>query len=299
MGVLRMSARAPAAVAILLAVATGCTNPSVPEMRPESQVVLYGVLRVGTNTAAVMIEEWPEQGGRAPLVGAQVRLTLPDGTLLDLPENRATGPGCLIDAVSGRPLASEPGCYSAALPVPIGPLEAYALEARLPDGRVVTGSTRTPAPPTVTPAVDTVSVSFRQTPDRFAIGRVNLTASAAAGAERVDIKPTLASVTENGTTVVPVDCSVRTHVDPFRSPELLATRELRIFGVVCGGWQTATLRLYATGYDRGYAAYLEHMIEGTSVSAPQAAFGITGAMGVFGSAATTSLSLVVAYSPSP
>jgi hypothetical protein len=53
-------------------------------------------------------------------------------------------------------------------------------------------------------------------------------------------------------------------------------------------WDSLDLALTAAAYDRNYHLYQEQMVEGEEISRTGASFGLSGALGVFGSAAITS-----------
>ncbi|HUF74946.1 MAG TPA: DUF4249 family protein, partial [Longimicrobiales bacterium] len=186
MGVLSLWRRAGTRATVVAAAisAWGCQIPSVPDPILEDQDVVYGVLRVGSPTVEVLIEEWPASGGSLFVSGATVSVT-GLGQTTQLVEAAADGL-CQV-TFDGDYVLARPGCYTATLPQSVAPFETYTLDIRLPGGGVVIAQTTTPAPPDFRTTTDTLVALYRQTPDNFPIAIARTEVLDAPGATRVDV----------------------------------------------------------------------------------------------------------------
>ncbi|HUF75517.1 MAG TPA: DUF4249 family protein [Longimicrobiales bacterium] len=295
MGVLSLWQRAGTRAAVVTAAlsAAGCQIPSVPDPIIEDQDIVYGVLRVGSPTVEVVIEEWPAGGGFLSVPGATVSVT-GLGQTTQLVEAAADGL-CQV-TFDGDFVLARPGCYTATLPQPVAPLETYTLDIRLPGGGVVTAQTTTPAPPDFRTTTDTLVALYTQTPDNFPIAIAPTEVLDAPGATRVDVAFSVAAGVDE-----PESCVPDAHVDPYLSPALVGSHDFYFWGLRCldqpTPWDVLDLLLHAAAYDANYAAYLRTALEGNAFSSADGTFGMSGAVGVFGSAAITTVPLVLAYRP--
>jgi len=137
--------RALAALAGMLAGAgSGCELREVTVAQPEDIVVAEVVLVAGAGMQRAVLHRTHGSGlPPGEVEGAEVVITGPGGRMLRLRENRQSL--CFVDLdEEGRSTAGT--CYVAetSLRPFVVPGERYALEVRLPDGRVLTGATTVP-----------------------------------------------------------------------------------------------------------------------------------------------------------
>jgi hypothetical protein len=235
-----------------------------------------------------VIEEWPAAGGYGPVSGATVSLT-GLGQTTQLVEAAADG-WCQLSP-AGNPILSVAGCYSISLPQPVGPLETYTLDVQLPGGEVITGRTTTPALPDFRATPDTVEAVYAVSPDNLPVAIAPTEVLDAAGAERIDVGFSIAAGAD------PILCGVEAHVDPYLSPALIESHDFLFWRLVCEGssvgWSVLDLRLHAAAYDANYASYYRSALDDRGFSGIGGVFGLTDAVGVFGSAATTTVAIVL------
>lgn len=273
---------------VTAAAASGCVDPAAPDPIYEDQLVVYSVLRTGSSTVGVVIEAWPAGGGYGPVTGATVSISGP-GQTTTLVEAE---PGASCQASpEGDPLPSGPGCYTATLPQPVAPLETYTLDIGLPGGEVITGRTTTPAPPDFRATTDTLEALYANTPEGLPVAIGPTQVFDAPGAARVEVAFSIAAGAD------PAECAVEAHVDPYLSPALIESHDFLFWRLICegstSGWSVLDLRLHAAAYDESYASYYRSALDDRGFSGTQDAFGLTGAVGVFGSAATTTAAVVL------
>ena len=293
MGILSPRRRVGAWVFAITVPAAGCDLPSVPDPILEDQDMVFGVIRVGSPTVEVIIETWPATGGSVAVSGATVSIT---GLGQTTPLVEAATDGVCQVTFDGDFVPGRPGCYTATLPQPVAPLETYTLDIQLPGGGVVTAQTTTPVPPDFRVAVDTVVSLWNTSPDNLPIADAPTEVLEAPGATRIDVAFSVEAGVDD-----PDVCVPDAHVDPYLSPSLLESHDFYFWGLVCNGeptsWDVLDLLMHAAAYDVNYASYLTTALEGNAFSGRDGTFGLTGAVGVFGSTAIATAPLVIAFRP--
>lgn len=295
----------------VLAVLGGCDFLREPTFLEfvEERVAVHSLLVAGDDTAAVLITRTEPGGAGAlfyrdtePVIGATVQLVEGADTLDLGPVG--VGPGaCLSDPRFGGPPQEdlEAGCYAASVPGGVRAGHVYELLVTLPGGAAVHGSTTVPEAPVLRlPAAGTEmeasSESSRLHPDlatsvawttHRADRRLELTlgmpgpgCQAMLRQEDEDFGLPALDMTGRDSTVVWV---YRVECFPSPVPDTADTPDEVI---------RLDARLTLTAFDSAYTRYArENLRESTRIG--DAAVGITGAIGVFGGAASATVPVVV------
>ena len=279
-----MKARLLIAAALL---ADGCAPEPTPLEAFEPITHVHAVLVAGAESASVfvtrptpglMVENWQSQITTVPVHDAVVALRGDDVTVI-LTESTADTTSCIARTSYVEPLLSEPGgCYVARIEGGITPGTTYDLEVALPDGLTVRGSTTVPAIPVITaPApgaevrinTDATPIKVEWTADRPAFGAeavVLIDGRCPVFRERALRK------IQNGTDSI----FVRQRYYSF-----------------CPGPDDRPQLVLAL-YDSAYAEYSKELARSRhSIRHGRTAFGLNGAVGVFGSIGTASLPVTV------
>jgi hypothetical protein len=281
-------ARRGAVAVVGAGIASACQNPAAPQPIFEHHYVVYSVLRMGSSSVEVVVEEWPVGGGSVAVSGATTSISgLGETTVL---LEGASGAWCQLSPL-GAPIFSPPGCYTATLPQPVAALQPYTLEIELPDGTLIVGHTTPPALPDFRAPPDTVEAPYGITPDGLPVAIAPTEVVAAPGASRIDVGFSITAGADPNT------CVAQATVEPYLSPALTESHDFLFWNLHCDGapvaWSVLDLQLHAAAYDANYASYLRMALEGNAFSGTDATFGLVGAVGVFGSAATTVVPMVM------
>jgi hypothetical protein len=291
--------------ALLFAVSglAACEREPTPIEFLDDQIVLQSVITAGeTQPAVLLLRMDPATNVNqsvAPLPGVPgATVMLSDGTTsFALGPNTASG-RCNYQFMSGSPqdIALAAGCYTGSVAGGVRAGATYTLDVLLPDGRRIHGSTVVPAlPPAIrSPASgDTLH----------------------AGPPASDIDPT--PILVSWTTVVPAPL---VHLAMF-FPNLPCYARLRQSlddsngedRIDATGRDSVTVRitlacdqsvasrtrfdsqLVLTIFDESYARYQKELERSSGIRSRYASVGITGALGVFGSAATVRRPLVLVW----
>jgi hypothetical protein len=290
--------RAAGALA-LAAIAGACTDfVRPPDFVPgdPDQLLVHAVLHAGSDSVAVRVSRVGGGEVGTPVSGAEVRLAGGAGEAVLLEVREGSGP-CSAHLFIPDPFAGVPGgCYVARFPGGVRAGVEYQLEVQLPTGQRARGRTVVPLPPVAQAPEEGLRVSaadisgwlvaaeplvLRWTAPRQVALAVSATRSwssrpATAPCQSQLLRP------QPGETFV------------FLPEELHADS----LGVLPGAGACDTvpqpqplvldsveLAVGITVYDGAYIAYIREWNNG--IPAPDAAAGLEGAYGVFGSAATT------------
>lgn len=291
MAVLSMRAfrRLGVAAAVVLA-GTGCDFTRAPTALELDGPTLgvHAVLEAGAASVDVLVTWTRVAGGldgplTEPAPGASVRLVRGVDTMMALPLP-ADEASCVQPPEGADRLPLRPGCYRAAVPNAIAPGDRFELLVRL-GGRVVEGSATVPAPPLVHApfAGDTLRVgvtgpipgtSDAVTPRwSAALNRyVELSFVSASAACQVFIRR---SAEDFGTVWLEVADADSATVMPFA------------LGCGQGAPEVVPAHLHVAVFDTAYARYArDRAHRDGSVPQRRASPGLSGAVGVFGAAAT-------------
>jgi hypothetical protein len=283
-------------LAALLVVLAACEpDPTAIELA-ERSVVMHGVIVAGAERATIVLTEMSnEPAGRhaVPLSGATVHLSAGgDTTRL---EQRGTAEPCTASPWISEEVLLD-ACYSAAVNGGIKAGTRYDLHVVLRDGRVIQGSTTVPRAATVlrpAPGTD-IPRQPRNTmapPPAFEVGWHH------------DAQPELAElrIAVGGTGCVVQlqgDAALLVAEDVTDRRDAVVRARLHC---VEGAWaDRLPAEVVLTVFDGNYASYVWHAKSSGAALHPEAASGITGAFGVFGSAAVARVPVnLVVQSPPP
>jgi hypothetical protein len=272
-----------AAIAALLLLA-GCEPaPTDLHIRTE-QIVVHSVLVEGAPTATVLLmrmETLPATGGMigVPVDGATVQITAGADTVT-LAQHGTTG-SCLL--YMWQPdTGLEALCYGGAVPGGIRAGTSYGLRIRLPDGRLITGSTTVPAVPLLFEPGEGATYAVRRTTNPAFVGdTLRVRWQGVAPGQRAELF-TASSGPPCGV-MLPfgeqffgsIDASGRT-----------AIQLLPMVGCPDGQWPASLPAVIALAvYDENYSRYASKVWNSSSVHHGDAAAGLEGAHGVFGATA--------------
>jgi hypothetical protein len=280
---------------LMLALPLAACEPEPTALRfGDDHVVVHAVLEAGAAEARVLVERMTDSGVTVepvqlgPIAGALVEIE-GDGAVVRLsPADRAR-------VCHNRWTAEQtpyPGCYVAQLPRPVQPGVEYRLHVRLPSGEVITGATTVPAiaaiaspdtsavfevpgRPVGTITTQSLSVAWHGVPAR---GRAELRVIADVQGCDLTIRPV-------------VEWNDLSPFGGYLWIDVTGTDSLEIAGYFLACGQTPFThgpgRILLSAYDENFARYIR-MTAGNARPLAEAAVGITGAFGVFGSVATAS-----------
>ena len=289
----------------LLGVAA-CEREPTPIELTGDQVVLHSVITAGQTQAAVLLARvvpstnYNSPSSAFPMTGIPgATVTLSDGTNSIALQPNPVGNRCNNQWTSGSPqdVSLAAGCYTGSVAGGVRAGATYSLDVQLPDGKRIHGTTVVPALPPVI-----------RSPASGATLR--------AGPPASDINPIAVPV--NWTTAVPAPLVQLTMLVPnlpcwvrLRLPLDDSNGEARIDAT---GRDSVTVRitfecsdhnvesrprfdaqLVLTVFDESYARYYKEFERDSGFRSRYASVGITGALGVFGSAATTRLPVVLVW----
>lgn len=280
-------------------------DPTQIEVRG-SEVIVHSVLRAGSDTVAVLLQRAePATAGNGPRIeaisGAVVRIA-GGGASVPLAEAPGGFPSCVRGERTplGEALADSirAGCYAAVFPGGVRAGERYELRIELAGGGQIEGATVVPGAPEILAPDPGSRFEVRNQP-RFDEGvgdvPVRFRVSAAVGGVEVGLDPVTAF--EGGAAVPGAQCRIEHGSGIRRDGEETDTARVRIFNPIICVQQVESegrrieldslhTRLLLTAYDTAYVRYLE-VLGGETVARSRASAGVTGALGVFGGAATT------------
>lgn len=276
-----------AALAALLVAAPGCDPipaPSEP-VATDWQLQLHSVLLAGAESATLLLTRVrpTATGGTLlePVPDATVRLS-GGGVAAELRASASAAPcgGGVSDPAPAPSLA--PGCYTGRVPGGIRAGEAYELRVDLPDGNLIRGRTVVPPVPSL---LSPTAGAHVEVPRRYGdpLGEPLRLEWAAPAAARIEAAVRPLS-----------ECRAAVASDrefAVASVELTGPQPERLWvtGVVCPGADAPTgehpAELVLTAFDSTYARYAREALDPNQLPRDRAAAGITGAVGVFASAA--------------
>lgn len=272
-----------------------CVEFSAPVWDPIGYLAAYGVVLVGSDTAAVIVERGLD-GGTAyeAVVDAEVTI-VHHGMVTSLRHRNRELPSCRRPAPSElRPPKGEDGCYSELLAGPLLlPGDTVGLLGTLQTGTPFSGGTVLPTIPQVSdpPPGSRYTVPFWQEPLGSPLLTIPVEVGPMEGAARLEVVGQVKQAWAAGELVPGWKCETRTYAPPSRDPGRGASLRLRLYDTTCRDRElvlpvdSIDLRVTVTGYDPNYASYVDAMAEAAEISRAAAAFGLRGALGVFGSAA--------------
>jgi hypothetical protein len=299
-----------------LAAIAGCIRDPDPIALDEFAVSVDAVLEAGVDSAVVFIGR-PAPGGFSgrdsyrAVSGAEVALVLGSDTTWLAEDPSAP---CVQGASDGDDAGR--GCYRAHLAGSIQPGATYGLEITLPDGSRVTGSTVVPHPGEVlSPAPGhrvvarcaSEDVCWPAPPDYAPVALLDLEWRNGEGVEAVLLHMEAVDVFYRGGTYPGSDCTLGFNVPGGFLGVLRSEKTLwSVPAVQCHGEATANsrfdsirARVRVVGVDAAYASYAEALWEGSTIRDASASAGLTGAFGVFGSAAVAAAEIMLIRDPAP
>jgi hypothetical protein len=285
-----------AVCALPLALAACEPSPTAIVLSDRS-VVLHGMIVAGAEHATVVLTEMHDgpSGLRAlPLSGARVQLISgPDTTRL---EQRNTAGPCTVSPFVAEAVLLD-ACYSAAVPGGIRAGARYNLHVVLSDGRVIRGSTTVPPAATLLHPVPGTEItvprhSLQAPPAPIDIGWHHDLLPDLAELRLATGVPACVVLLQSGSAML-LAKDVTGMRDDTVQPRLSCREDAWV--------DRLSAEVVLTVFDSNYARYVRHAMHSGSALHPDAASGITGAFGVFGSAATdrVPVSIVVRQLPAP
>jgi hypothetical protein len=313
---------------LLLSLLAGCEliRPPTQIDLEEDHVQVHAMLWAGSDTAMALVEEVGVEGMAArtrPVSGARIRISNPVRGVA-LREAPAGFRACVERYDFTREPAPKasigPGCYAGILPAGARSGESYTLSITLPDGRQVAGRTTVPFPPElVTPAA-----GARLRTRRIYRGNEGIADSLVLrwrvrqGGMRAHPVVLPGAVYRQGEVVSGGRCELylvgmdHAVLDArLRGPRADSLRaRLHVDRCRLGSTSTApALRpdsleafILITAFDSAYTTYAEDTERvlnsgaGSGIREGRASAGLTGAYGVFGSAATTRRRVMLVFS---
>jgi hypothetical protein len=312
------------AIVLLVGILSACDllrPPTVVE--PEEDLLqLHSVLWAGSDTVAVLVEEVGVEGGRVsarPVSGVRVRIS-GEGREVVLVEAPAGFPPCIgatrwpLQAVGSPPILGR-GCYAGVLPGGVAAGGAYSLRAEIPGRGVASGATAVPLMPELLRPLDgtrlvasgsgwysPVMLRWRTRPEARQVALAVRSRAVYVGGRPVPGVECWINVVQNQTSNS--DGSLRSRADSALVS--IAVYECRAPGAL----RTApALRpdsveaiVSVTAFDSAYTVYTEDLPGVLSggrwggIREGRASAGLTGAYGVFGSAAAARRRLMLVSS---
>lgn len=284
---------APAALLVLVA---GCdpTRPEVPLERLRSRTSVHAVLEAGTDTARVLVARYdPLRRETVRVAGARVVLTR-GSEAYPLVEAPAGFGDCVRFSTDTLPQPIQPGCYAATIAGGIRAGERWYLEVALPDGTAARGATTIPNVPVVASPAPNTRVRVAATPNSAAPLQpflIRWSTPDAGGYAQAALA--LDATYRAGAPIT----SARCQIDQSRGAvpwDVVPRDSLRLYfhDLVCTAsgnsipWDSARATLRVTAYDTAYLRYQNTTLRDDASPANRASAGISGAVGVFGGAAS-------------
>lgn len=298
--------RAAGVLALSLSAACDFTRPPSPFEYSEDNVAVYAVLEAGADTVRVSLARFDARAGVpgerfTPVSGARAGIVHGSGTT-GLVEAASGFTDCFRSPVpSGEQRPIQAGCYAARLPVRIASGETYRLRVHLPDGDSIAGSVVVPHPPRLRSPEEHARVEI---PARASVGTVQSPGmvgvgwAAPPGVGRIEIAVAVDAVYREQGLVRGASCRIQVGHPPAGSLVRLDSVALYVFPPDCvvgpapAVWDSITARLVLTAYDTAYARYVAE-VHGGSVRRSRARAGVSGALGVFGAAASAERKIVL------
>lgn len=306
-----------AATALLLCAAPGCAFERPPTtIQAEEQVQLHSLLRAGSDTVAVLVERVGADQGALwvrPVSGARVRIG-PPGAGTTLAEAPAGFRACLVSGGESGGGAAGAGCYAGVLPGGVRAGGEYTLSVTLPEGTTVAGRTTVPLPPDLIRPEEGVRVPVQRISDgsegRGDLFPVRWRVLGSGGGAALTGR--VGAVYRGGVEVNGAGCTLLlvTPDNVAQNGHLHAAGEdslmLRPLVYCTEGTGPGSVRpfqpdsvdavLSTTVYDSVYTRYTA-LVGDDRVGSGAASAGITGANGVFGSAATAGRRIRLVFPP--
>lgn len=297
-----------AALVFGVLLAPGCGDAGLTRTAPEGLVEVYGVLRTGSDTAAVLVRRFEEgKFASPPLSGADVRLIAGTDTLR-LPEAPQGMLNCIPpERTDDLPRPAEPGCYTALLPGGVRPGETYRLWIGLPEGGEVRGTAVVPELPRMSLTEGGARFQVRNggMRDGRPLAVIPVFWSAGAGTARVEVSlapggPLPGTGPRPGNRCVADDFASPTQrIEPVDSADLWIY-ELQCFrGLETAAWDSVSARLVVTAYDTAYAHYAREVLGRSGARLARFSAGLVGAVGVFAGSASDEQQVMLLRQPPP
>jgi hypothetical protein len=273
--------RVTAAAGLLCAAVAGCMGDAV-DLDLDPEVAVHSVLLAGSPYAAVFITRvHPSTAGRQrwidPVPGADVVLHSPEGDIV-LTEFPGSADPCYRPYADGAAWQASRGCYWAALPGGVRTGGRYALSIRLPDGSVVTGETTVPEAPALVAPTESEQVAIRG-----GEGVVSVRWTPTPPMARVELAVEASTASCWAAVGRPLAYASFVTLDPG----LGETHEVRLRGGCEDARFAFPARFVLMSFDTAYARYADEVLGQAWSSHGRASAGLTGALGVFGSAAAS------------
>ena len=249
-------------------------------------LIVHAVLVAGADSARVLVVRSDEQSLDPsllePVTNARVRIVHANDTT-----TLTSSVACLRTSMQPGQSATTAGCYSAALPGGVRTDEQYELLVDAPGHPSVRGSTRVPAAPAVAQPVPHSELGYRPQVGRDSAEYITARWSISRAGELVDLR----FVSMTSSCLIPVGqphfgAGLDRIMIRGTDSVTVAPIDVRCDGIAAGDRHAAALSV--TSYDAHYSAYLRPRTTNTQgIPFTDAAIGITGGFGAFGSAAST------------
>lgn len=298
-----------AQAAALLLLCVGCARSVEPPPYTESTAAVHAVIQAGSPHAEVLLTRF--RPGDEEIHGVPDALVvLETGSQSVVLTNRGNPlEGCLRADYSAAYPELVSGCYTAPLPRPASPGEEWRLSVRLPDGTEAEGSTEIPSTPSLESPATRSRVQIRNHGGRqqepgslfpVPLGSLPLQWSTPPPAARVEVALRIDSIFRGGLPLADAHCRASYIPPPGSDVGARDTAQLTVFELLCFSgttqepipWDSISARVILTAFDSSYAHYVNAVAGQKAVGRTDAAAGVLGVLGVFGSAARASESLL-------
>jgi hypothetical protein len=294
--------------ALLAVLAVGCEPEPTRIELPDAQLMVFGVLEAGADTAFVRLSRiWVDGSAwsgirREAVPGAQVEIHGDDdGSFVVLRAATEGERARCFGPLSGGEMGSS--CHIGIFSDPIRQGARYTLHAVLPTGERVTGNARVPAAPVLhEPGPGSRAPGLRAGFELLSYDAVRLAWNATASTAAVAVSASAAEVFGPGTPADGSECRFSV-TEPLAYPQQTSTYGL----LSCSAWlgsppgatypihlDSVRVRIVVTAYDSAFVRY--HAA--TNGHAPHLrwrdlAEGLTGAVGLFTGAAPAEATLLL------
>lgn len=299
-------------VTVLALQCTACDFQRDPvRVQPaETEIIVHSLLRAGSDTVSVLLEQprlgsGPGEARFAPVSGAAVRISGP-GISVVLDE----APTAFAACVGADPFTPGeapikpigPGCYAAVLPGGVRPGEQYELRADIPNSGTIRGEVTIPGTPVISSPVANAQVPVRTRSSDFEpAGEVAVGFVMPAGLG-VDVVLRPITAFKGGGAAPGTRCRLEQGGSLLRAAaDVDSARVLIRSPLACSSPgsparadapDSLSAEVLVTAYDTAYLRYA-YAVRDEAVGRRRASAGITGALGVFGGAATASRSILL------